>query len=312
MNNALNLMRSRLEVRGGVAQQDRMIKDKRENLKNTILYSYQGARIKKIDSDEIIPALINPNTVKQDYDDKIVSVDFDYELKCGDIFEWVNTNSYWLIYLQDLTELAYFRGDIRRCRYEISWIDANTGRRKSTYAAIRGPKETSLSSIEKEGFSLDLPNHSLNLLLPYNDDTLEYFKRYAKFYLNDTPVCWRIEATDTISTPGIIEISAIEYYSNEQEDDVENGIVGALIPVVEDPNPIGELIFGETFIKPRVDYSYEYIGTESAQWIVDSNLPINYKIDNKIITITWMKSYTGQFVIKYGNSEKTIIVESLF
>ena len=312
MNNALNLMRSRLNIRGGVAQQDRMIKDKRENLKDTILYSYQGARIKKIDSDELIPALINPNTVKQDYDDKIVSVDFDYELKCGDVFEWVNTNSHWLIYLQDLTELAYFRGDIRRCRYEIAWLDPITGSRKSTYAAVRGPKEASLSSVEKENFSLDLPNHSLNLLLPYNEDTLEYFKRYSKFYLNDTPICWRVEATDTISTPGIIEIAAVEYYANEQEDDIEKGLVGALIPVEKDPNPNFELIIGETFIKPRLTYSYEYIGNEEGKWIVESNLPIKYTIDNKIITLTWEKSYSGQFVIKYGNSEKTLVVESLF
>ena len=42
-------------------------------------------------------------------------------------------------------------------------------------------------------------------------------------------VCWRIEAIDWISMPGIIEINAVEYYSNETEDDIENGIVGGLI-----------------------------------------------------------------------------------
>lgn len=270
-----------------------MIRDKRENLKNTILYSYQGARIKKIDDDELIPALINPNTVKQNYDDKIVSVDFDYKFKSGDVFEWVNTNSHWLIYLQDLTELAYFRGDIRRCRYKIAWLDAETGLYKSTYAALSGQTESSLTSMEKEGFSLDTPNHSLNLLLPYNEDTFNYFKRYAKFYLNDTSICWRIEAIDTISTPGIIEIAAAEYYANEQEDDIEKGLVGALIPVIEDPNPELELIVGETFIKPRISYAYEYVGAENAEWIIESNLPIKYSIDNKTITITWEKSYSG-------------------
>jgi hypothetical protein len=118
MNN-LDLMAARLNYRGGKAQQDRMIKDKREALDRAVLYSYQGARIKKIDSEEIAPALINPNRVSQDYDDKIVSVGFEYGIAAGDIFTWDKTNTQWLIYSQELTELAYFRGKIRRCRYQI-------------------------------------------------------------------------------------------------------------------------------------------------------------------------------------------------
>nr|DAL45985.1 MAG TPA_asm: hypothetical protein [Caudoviricetes sp.]DAT74621.1 MAG TPA: hypothetical protein [Caudoviricetes sp.] len=31
------------------------------------------------------------------------------------------------------------------------------------------------------------------------------------------------------STPGIIEINAVEYYSNETADDIDNGIVNGLI-----------------------------------------------------------------------------------
>lgn len=64
-----------------------------------------------------VRALINPNKISQDYDEKIVSVGYEFNFQPGDIFEWVGTNSYWLIYLQDLTELAYFRGKIRRCSH---------------------------------------------------------------------------------------------------------------------------------------------------------------------------------------------------
>ena len=66
-------------------------------------------------------ALINPNVTKQDYDDKIISVGYEHNYKPGDIFYWANTNTYWLIYLQDLTELAYFKGDIRKCNYQVKW-----------------------------------------------------------------------------------------------------------------------------------------------------------------------------------------------
>jgi hypothetical protein len=31
--------------------------------------------------------------------------------------------------------------------------------------------------------------------------------------------------------PGILEITAVEYYANEHEDDIENGIAGGLVEV---------------------------------------------------------------------------------
>jgi len=40
--------------------------------------------------------------------------------------------------------------------------------------------------------------------MPQNEDTLKYFKRYSKFYLQDSSICWRVEAIDWISTPGIL------------------------------------------------------------------------------------------------------------
>ena len=83
--------------------------------------------------------------------------------------------------LQDLDELAYFRGDIRRRRYQINWLDED-GNEHSTYAAIRGPVETKINFIQKHGISVDEPNHSVNILMPKNDYTLKYFKRYTKFY----------------------------------------------------------------------------------------------------------------------------------
>jgi hypothetical protein len=170
-----------------------MIKDKRHSLDKATLYSYQGALVKKFipsyepvmdDVREALPvrALINPNKLKMDYDDKIISIGFEHGFKSGDVFEWCNTGTYWLIYLQDLTELAYFRGDIRKCSYEIEWIDEE-GAKKKTYAALRGPVETKINYIQKHGISVDNPNYSLNILMPKNNDTLKQFKRYKKFYL---------------------------------------------------------------------------------------------------------------------------------
>lgn len=316
MNDNLSLMRSRLNLRGGINQQDRMIKDKRETLDKVVLYSYQGARVKKLNSDNIDPALINPNVVKQDYDDKIISIGYEYGYKPGTIFDWVNTGTKWLIYLQDLTELAYFKGDVRKCNYEIAWEDKN-GNKQFTYAAIRGPVETTIKSVQKEGVSLDLPNHSLNILFPKTEETMEYFQRYSKFYLKnlsdgDISVCWRVVATDSISMPGILEVNAIEYYSNDQEDDLEEGIAGGLIVDPVSPEPAAADIEGETFIRPKETYIYKYVGEEEGVWSFDKKLPLEATINGKEIILKWTTTYRGQFILKYGDKEKTIVVESLF
>lgn len=312
---------TRLEFHGGDLQQQRMIRDKRRTLDRALWSSYQGADVKLLGNSQAARALINPNKLKQDYDDKIISIGFEYGFKSGDVFEWMNTNTHWLIYLQELSELAYFRGDIRRCDYKIKWEDEDG--LHSTYAAIRGPVETKIDYMQKHGISVDNPNHSLNILMPKNKDTLEYFRRYSKFYLNDIEegdeqICWRVEAKNSISMPGILEITAVEYYANKDEDDIENGIVGALIVEPENPNEevIEAIIKGETFIKPNQAYEYQFKGEEQAAWIIDTKkYPIKWSANSKNlkhIKLIWTSQYSGQFEIAYGDYKKTIVVESLF
>ena len=293
-----------------------MIRDKRRTFDKVVKYSYQGAKVKDLGSESstIVRALINPNKVKMDYDDKIISIGFEHGFTTGTVFEWINTGTKWICYLQDMTELAYFKGDIRRCKHKISWSDGDEIH--SAYAAIRGPVETRIESISKVSLNVDIPNYSLNILLPLTNDTLKYFNRYSKFYLqglneNDNfgSTCWRVEAKDSISTPGILEITAVEYYSNEFEDDIENGIAGGLII---EPTEEESLIEGEQFIRPKKTYSYTYKGNEDAKWEFDSKLPIETTIDNKTITLKWLQTYSGEIQVKYGKTELTIVVESLF
>lgn len=323
----INDLSKRLHFAGGFPQQERMILDKKRSLDRALKYSYQSAFIRKYipnyienmddEKNPITRALINPNKLKQDYDDKIISVNYEDEYKIGDIFEWMNTGTYWLIYLQDLTELAYFRGDIRKCSYQISWKEND--KICSTYAAIRGPVETKINSGQKHSTIIDSPNYSLSILMPNNDYIQDQFKRYSKFYLStdnkkNSQICWRVEATDSISVPGILEIVALEYYSNEIEDDIKNGIVGDLIIKPIDPNESNEdnnYIEGETFIKPKKVYSYEFIGDFNGEWSVDKK-GIQLDINNKKVNIKWLSNYSGQFNLTYGDYTKTIVVESLF
>ena len=331
VNNAADYLRKI----GGYRQQDRMIADKRKSLNRAVKYSYQGAFVTKIvesaeGADVMVPvgdvisstsvrALINPNRLKQDYDDKIISVGYEHGFRPGDVFKWNNTGSYWLIYLQDLTEVAYFRGDIRKCRYQISFKD-ETGATKTIYAAVRGPVETKVNSIQKEGISVDVPNSSLNILMPKTTDTLKAFQRYDKFFLktleSSEALVWRVEATDSVSMPGVLEINAVEYYVNKDEDDVSNSVVSGLIVAPVDPNTTesNEAIVGETFIKPKKEYVYTFSGALISDWaiVAQTNVISSEEVDEHTIKIKWNSSYSGQFELKYGSYSKTIVVESLF
>ena len=340
-----NIMADHLHIEGGLPQQERMIRDKRKSFDHACLYSYQGALVKKIqdgnclgegeEEKNYLPAraLINPDKNKVDYDDKIISIGFEHKFQPGTIFEWYRTNSYWLVYLQDLQEIAYFRGEIRRCDYKISWLDED-GNEKSTYAAIRGPVETKINFIQKHQISVDEPNYSLHILMPRNLDTMKYFKRYGKFYLKDNTedpdnkICWRVEATDSISTKGILEITAVEYYANETEDDVDNGLVGAFIEKNVEPevDPVMDIV-GPTFIKPKITYDYfvDAKRTVDGNWYLDGpKVPVKLErfttnARQPGVHVTWNSSYSGQFTLWYGTKEghirnysKTIVVESLF
>lgn len=315
-----------LGMNGGLMQQERMIFDKRRSLDRALLYSYQGANIIHANAEEDekpVRALINPNKLKQDYDDKVLSVHKEDGYKPGDVFEWMNTKTYWLIYLQDLTELAYFRGDIRKCSFEITWEDEDGIH--STFAAVRGPVETKINYIQKHNISIDTPNYSLNILMPKTEASLKYFRRYSKFYLKGTDkgspeICWRVEATDWISMPGILEINAVEYYINETEDDLEKGIVGGLIvkPINPNDDQVESTVVGETFIKPQITYHYHYEGPElptNTKWKLDKKYPVKIKVDpndRTKLTLKWLSNYSGQLILSYGEYTKTIIVESLF
>ena len=305
----------RLTHQGGKLQQQRMIADKLKTLDRVVNFSYQGAEVKKVDSTavETVRALITPNKLKQDYDDKIISIRYDHNFNTGDVFYWVGTNTHWLIYLQDLTELAYFRGDIRKCSHELVWYDEE-GAHKA-YAAVRGPVETKINYIQKHGISVDDPNYSLNILMPKSESAVKYFKRYSKFYLPGDETCWRVEAADYLSTPGILEINAVEYYSNKTEDNIETGEVGGLIIEPVNPNPeyVEDTITGETFIKPKKEYEFTYIGNVEGEWTVDGKVPVELTSNGKVVTVKWLKTISGQFDLYYANSfKKTIVVESLF
>lgn len=316
----LEMMRKRLEYQGGVRQEDRMIKDKYRSFLKALQYSYQGCDVQLIQpyskcedlaDSQIHRALINPDKIKQDYDDKILSIDYGI-LELGDVFKWVGTNTHWIIYLQALTEDAYFRGEIRLCKYKIKFKD-KLGNLCSTWAAIRGPIETKIESIQKNQIRVDSPNLSLNILLPLNDKTKDAFDRYSEFLFAGK--CWKVQATDSISMKNILEINAEEDYIDRSTDDVDNEIKDGLVIEPVDPNPQSK-IKGNSFILPKVEEEYT-IDEDGGNWRIVEDFPVCLTIVSSTkVKVKWNKTVSGQFTLQWYKDNlvenKTIVVESLF
>ena len=74
----------------------------------------------------------------------------------------------------------------------------------------------------------------------------------------------------------------------------------------EDPNTDEEnaTIRGNTFIKPKVTYQYEFIGVRGNKWTIDTKkYPVRYSInpkDDREIKLIWDSPYSGQFDITCG------------
>ena len=111
---------------------------------------------------------------------------------------------------------------------------------------------------------------------------------------------------------GVLQINAVEYYANETEDDMENGIVGGLIVKPVDTATPVDLIVGETFIKPRIAVTYSYEGTNKANWYIDKKYPVESTVNGNHITVKWIKGFSGQFDLECNGAKKTIVVESLY
>ncbi len=324
---SLESMRSRLAVRGGPAQQDRMIKDKLKSMLSAIKYSYQAARFTNLDSGLEFRGLFNPVTHTENYDTKMISAEFENGIKVGSYFRWENTQTNWIVFMTDRTELAYFRGEARLCNHVIKWVD---GDRKvnEALASIIGPSvvslETSSSTVTK--VSQDFPNGNIAILLQDNDVNRRFFARYQTFLIDG--ITYHIEEVDRISMPGVIQLHATEHYSNLIEDDVEENVRNSwnVQPIV--PEHLTEFaIEGPDSIRPQIDTVFETM-MRGGTWVICENEGVKKAvnlnparilgdIDRPQVVVHWNSLKSGLFTLGYKMPsgqlyQKAVYVESLF
>lgn len=261
-----NNMKKRLNYLGGQNQQVRMNKDKLKGLKKALLYSYQAATAILSDGREF-RCLINPNKLSVDLDNKILSIPFkdiclnadkigitsqgevETGIKEGDVIEWKENNSHWIVYLQRLEETAYFRADLRRCRHQIFLENGN-----KYWVYIRGPVEQSLIWMQGSGNYVNKMNNTLQIYITQNEETLKYFHRFSKIKMNGNT--WEVQAVDSISTPGIIEVTVKEDFNNSPKDNLDKAVQES-IDIIQVEEKKEEYIHGPTEVYPYETHSYE-------------------------------------------------------
>ena len=315
-------MKQRLQGQGGLLQQDRMIKGKLASFLAAIPRSYQGARFQvwAAGTHPEVQGLFNPVKENEDYDMKMISVEYDKGFSPGTYFKWLNTDTYWIVYWQDKTELAYFKGKCRQCNYSIQWIDKYR-RRLETLAAVIGPSASELRTSSSMGAKLsqDMPNANLKVLVQDNILNREFFKRYQTFLIDG--ISYRVEQVDRISKAGIIEMSAIENYTNLVDDNPEENVSNFwnVLPIL--PEKVDkEIISGPRMIKPKMPTTFSTTLSGGRWFIVENEgvsakkkYPVVITTDPKKneITLQWNSLKSGVFTLAYIDGTDTVYQQSI-
>ena len=220
---SLRTLQTRIDYLGG-NNLDRIKQQKLKSFYAALQNDYNSRSILTPLGEEF-QVLINDDNTKSDYDKRFVSVDFSAELEPGDVFECLDDNTHWMIYLQDLVEIAYFKSEIIRCRYQITIDDVDY------WIYFQGPTETTVRWNFKRNLNWNDLNFSGTVYIKKDERTQKFFNRFTKLKIDGHT--WQIKVVDTLTVPGIIELEVQEYFDSLTEDlveinhiDVDNKIIG--------------------------------------------------------------------------------------
>ena len=313
-------LKLRLGYQGG-NQEGRLIKDKQKSLNKAFLYSYQAETAVLADGREF-RCLINPDKLKNDYDDKIISIPFkdiclnkdkigktsegiqEIGMKAGDVFKWKETDTYWLVYLQRLEENAYFRAEIRKCRYEVKI--GNTEYK----VYLCGPAETAIvwhtkKNMKGSGITWNDLNYDLTMFITKNKETEEFFHRFTKVKVSGKQ--YEVQAVDAISVEGIIEVAIKEDYTNSIKDEIEkNNIINKDEEDSLDDNT--PAIIGPKIVYPYDEVSYTIKNIDKGHWEVNNTKAYIINQTDKKVDIVIKTGKSGEFDLIYRKEKEDDIL----
>ena len=320
----LDRMKARVSYLGYDSADGRNVTGKYKSFQAALKNSYQAEWI-TLDKDLIdengnslarrYRCLINASRLTENFDKKVISIDFDSGIDEGTVFWWDRTNRYWIVDLQQHTEEAYFRGTITRCDYELE-IDG-----KTYWASVRGPVETATIWNQKHGINWNDLNYSMVINVTKNSQTVNYFTRHQVIKMKlsypdiDTGETieewhnWKVVATDKYSSESLIEVYLDEWYDNPMED-------AAVQVEEEEQDPMQPHIDGPAIIHVfDSDVSYSIVGITSGTFVVNSKaVKINSVTDNScVIDVLTGKATEFNLIFIASNGvklERTIKIES--
>lgn len=282
---SMKSLASRLTYNGG-DQLGRIKLNKLRSFRAALKNDYQSRMI-KVPNKTAWPCLINNNTsgLKSDYDRKRLSVEFDSGLQSGDVFECLDDGTHWMVYLPTLTEIAYLRTEIIRCRYILN-VDG-----QDYWVYFQGPTETDATWFQKQGVHYDEPNWSGTIYIKKDERTTNFFHRFSKFTIDGH--CWEVHVVDEISVPGIIELEVREFYDDALAD----------LPIIEQEGC--HEIIGRESVEQDGTYGYmirdAYVNPEFS-WRVEGNPRVEIESqEGKMCNVLVHDGAIRGFKLIYGN-----------
>lgn len=294
---SIKTLAARVQYAGG-DQIGRMNKQKLKSLQWALKNDY-NTRMIKTPNKAAVPCLINTGNLKSDYDKKYISVEFSSGLEAGDTFEILDDGTHWMIYLPILTETAYLRSEIIRCRYQLE-IDGSL-----YWIYFQGPTETDLRWFLKNQININELNLSGTIYIKNDEKTKHFFKRFTHIKIDGH--IWEVQVTDPITVPGILELEVQEYYDNSI----------AELPEIKEASgeyPLNT-IKGADVVKQDtiVGYSIDPLCyNKDISWKVENNPRVKLQETLENGSVCKVKIYPGAvktFDICYGEQKRTITID---
>lgn len=308
-------MKVRAGYKGYDSADDRNVKGKYKSFESALQNSYQAEWItldKGTENERRWRCLINPSRLTEQFDKKVISIDFDSGVKEGTVFYWDRTDRYWMVNLQQHTEEAYFRGIITRAEYQID-VDGT-----KYWAILRGPIETTTEWKGKHNIYWNNLNYSLVLQVAKNSQTVHYFNRHkvikVQMHFPDVETGeiieefhnWKVVATDKYSSDFLIDIYLDEWNDNAMEDASREG--GNQSPD-EEPEQGSPQIEG-----PSVVYGYDtnipfsIVNMSDGTWSIDNSKVAKItSIEGDTCFIEVLIGKKGEFNLTYQNGTSSIV-----
>lgn len=322
----LDNLRTRLNYQGGVNAESRFLKDKERSLRKALIYSYQAETAILADGREF-RCLINSDKTKADYDCKVISIPYEdicigrikngkeiiqkpdgktsqkvekIGMKCGDVFKWKETDTYWLVYLEKIEENAYFRAEIYKCEEEVV-ING-----KNYHVYIRGPVETTIQWNQKQELAWNELNYSLIVYITKDENTMDYFHRFKQLKIGNQT--WEVKTIDPYSADGIIEVCLGEYFNNTLNDHYKEQEQKKQEEAQQPPQS-NIYIEGPKIVYPYDKHEYTIHGLEGGNWEIDNTKKATFKQKScSTIVVNFITGKSGNIRLRYTTDDDEAIL----